>query len=213
MWTIIVISSKAFLNFLVFLTSFHFCCIMSIHHQKHAAALLSDLGDNLFLGLNLILLSVIYLLLVSSSWNCIVVPENRQSSLKYPINQCNIHFFFSFFFLFKENRKSWQGFWQCARKKANCVGFGEMNCAIKTTIMQELMCNLVTIKKGSCWARRMISDFFAYIRDELHRKKSLCIGCSTTSFCKLSLDPKIWSENNEIGVCITPGTNYRLLNT
>ena len=30
-----------------------------------------------------------------------------------------------------------------------------MNCAIKTKIMQE--CNLVTIQKGSCGARRIIS--------------------------------------------------------
>ena len=39
------------------------------------------------------------------------------------------------------------GILEYARKKANCVGFGGMNCAIKTKIMQE--CNLVTIKKGS----------------------------------------------------------------
>ena len=71
----------------------------------YVAALLSDQGGNVFLGLNLVLLCVNYLLLVNylelELWR--MVPVNRQS-LKYPIN---VTFTFSFFP--QRKRKSWQG--------------------------------------------------------------------------------------------------------
>ena len=64
------------------------------------AALLSDQGGNLFLGLNLVLLSVIYLLLVSLSWNC--SGPCKQTVIIEISTQCNFYFFFSFFFFSKK---------------------------------------------------------------------------------------------------------------
>ena len=76
-------------------------------------------GGKIFLGLNLVLLHLNYMLLVSLGWNCrglckqIVIERS---------NQCNFH---NFFFSFKEKGKSRQGWWLCAEKKKNwnCVGF------------------------------------------------------------------------------------------
>ena len=48
----------------------------------------------MFLGLNLVLLCVNYLLLVSLSWNC--RGPCKQTVIEIS-NQCNIHLFFSFF--------------------------------------------------------------------------------------------------------------------
>ena len=110
---IITISSNAFWNFFVFLTSYHFYCIRSLHHRKYVTAFLSDQGGNVFPGLNLVILCVNYLLLVSLSWNCRGLCKQTIIEIS---NQCNSCFFFSFLF-FKEKRKSWQGFWQCARRK------------------------------------------------------------------------------------------------
>ena len=99
----------------------------------------------MFLGLKLVLLCVNYLLLVNylelELWR--MVPVNRQS-LKYPIS---VTFTFSFLFFPKEKESHGRDS-DSLQEKKYCVGFGGMNCAIKTKIMQE--CNLVTIKKGSC---------------------------------------------------------------
>ena len=90
------------------------------------------------------------------------VSVNRQS-LKYPIK---ITFTFSFLFPFQRKRKVTPGILTVCKKKANCVGFG-IELRHKNNIHVGL-CNLVTIKKGCRWARRMIS----LLRSEMNFTKN-----------------------------------------
>ena len=87
--------------------------------------------ENKFLGLNLVLLHVNYLLLVSLSWNCRGLCKQTIIEI---FNPCNFHLF-----LFSSNKKEFMaGILTVCKKKTNCVGFRGMNCAnMKTKIMQE----------------------------------------------------------------------------
>ena len=70
---------------------------------------------------------------LSLSWNCRGLCKQTVIEIS---NQCNLHFFFSFFP--QRKRKVMAGILTVCKKKTNCVGFGGMNCAnMKTKIMQE----------------------------------------------------------------------------
>ena len=124
----------------------------------------------MFLGLNLVLLCVNYLLLVSLSWNCrgLCKPTNIEI-----FNRCNFHLFFSFF---SKKKELMAGILTVCKIKAICVGFGGMNRAIKTKIMQE--CDH---QKRFLMSKE---DIFAYIRYELHKNNHFVLVVQPQDFVK-----------------------------
>ena len=86
----------------------------------------------MFLGLNLVLLCVNYLLLVSLSWNCRGLCKQTVIEIS---NQCNFHFSFSFFSKKKESHGRDSDSLQ--EKNKLCEIWGDELCHIKTKIMQE----------------------------------------------------------------------------
>ena len=85
----------------------------------------------MFLGLNLVLLCVNYLLLFSLNWNCRGLC--KQTAIEI-FNQCNFHFSFSFF---QRKRKVVAGILTVQEKNKLCGIWGEELCHINTKIMQE----------------------------------------------------------------------------